>query len=168
MSIFREALILIFPNLQVFSSCEQYENENLSQQELEDMWEQFNPHHIHVSDSEDNFSSSGQEEQQNELENYSSADENESLDRIILVDANRRSVKPVKFPQTIEFQTSRLAAAHAVNTANQAKYLCPDSIYRFTIKLFLSVLPHFFYISRKEHKIITQSQIILRDNVYYI
>jgi hypothetical protein len=58
---------------------QQYENENLSQQELEDLWEQFNSHRIH--ESEENFSSSEQqEEQENELENYSNADENESLD----------------------------------------------------------------------------------------
>ena len=58
---------------------QQYENENLSQRELEDLWEQFNSQSIH--ESEENFSSSEQqEEQENELENYSSADENESLD----------------------------------------------------------------------------------------
>jgi hypothetical protein len=58
---------------------QQYENEYLSQRELEDLWEQFNSHSIH--ESEENFSSSEQqEEQENELENYSSADENESLD----------------------------------------------------------------------------------------
>ena len=58
---------------------QQYENENLSHQELEDLWEQFNSHRIH--ESEEIFSSSEQqEEQENELENYSNADENESLD----------------------------------------------------------------------------------------
>ena len=50
-----------------------------SNQELEDLWEQFNSHRIH--EAEEIFSSSEQqEEQENELENYSSADENESLD----------------------------------------------------------------------------------------
>ena len=58
---------------------QQYENENLSQQELEDLWEQFNSHRIHESD--DNFSSSEQQEEQEiEFEIYSNADENESLD----------------------------------------------------------------------------------------
>ena len=58
---------------------QQYENENLSQQELEDLWEQFNSHCNHESD--DNFSSSGhQEEQEIELEIHSNTDENESLD----------------------------------------------------------------------------------------
>ena len=58
---------------------QQYENENLSQQELEDLWEQFNSHSI--LESEENFSSSEQqEEQENEIENYSNADDNESLD----------------------------------------------------------------------------------------
>ena len=58
---------------------QQYENENLSQQELEDLWEQFNSHSIH--ESEEIFSSSEQqEEQENEIENYSNADDNESLD----------------------------------------------------------------------------------------
>jgi hypothetical protein len=58
---------------------QQYENENLSQQELEDLWEQFNSHCNHESD--DNFSSSEhQEEQDIELEIHSNADENESLD----------------------------------------------------------------------------------------
>jgi hypothetical protein len=43
------------------------------------LWEQFNSHRIH--ESEENFSSSEQqEEQENELENYRNADENESLD----------------------------------------------------------------------------------------
>ena len=58
---------------------QQYENENLSQQELEDLWEHFNSHRIHESD--DNFSSSEQQEEQEiEFEIYSNADENESLD----------------------------------------------------------------------------------------
>ncbi len=50
-----------------------------SNQELEDMWEQFNSHRIHEAE-EIFFSSEQQEEQENENENYSNADENESLD----------------------------------------------------------------------------------------
>ena len=54
---------------------QQYENENLSQQELEDMWEQFNSSCIQEDEE-----SCHSPEQEDELEMYSSADENESLD----------------------------------------------------------------------------------------
>ena len=55
---------------------ESAESATFSNQELEDLW---NSHRIH--EAEENFSiSEQQEEQENELENYSNVDENESLD----------------------------------------------------------------------------------------
>jgi hypothetical protein len=50
-----------------------------SNQELEDVWEQFNSHSIHEADEIFSYSEQ-QEGQENENENYSNADENESLD----------------------------------------------------------------------------------------
>jgi hypothetical protein len=55
---------------------ESAESATFSNQELEDLWIS---HRIH--EAEENFSTSEQqEEQENELENYSNVDENESLD----------------------------------------------------------------------------------------
>jgi hypothetical protein len=55
---------------------ESAESATFSNQELEDLW---NSNRIH--EDEENFSTSEQqEEQENELENYSNVDENESLD----------------------------------------------------------------------------------------
>ena len=82
------------------------------------------------------------------------------MNRLILVDVNRHSVKPVKFLQNIKFQHQGLITLSTKQTSKISL-----SIYRFTIKIYLSVLPHFLYDSSQVFKFVTHSQIILRDSV---